>query len=59
MEILIDAARVAMARFEMSKCVNNFNNMVDAVSKCSDISKKSARARLEKKYGRLYSKESI
>ena len=59
MEVLIEAARVAMARFEEFKCVNTFDGMVDAVSKCSDISKKSARARLEKKYGCLYSKEAI
>jgi hypothetical protein len=59
MEVLIEAARVAIARFEGFKCVNTFDGMVDAVSKCSGISKKNARARLEKKYGRLYSKESI
>lgn len=59
MSILIEAARTAIIRFEEFKCVNTFEGMVDAVSRAARISKKCARARLEKKYGRLYSKETI
>jgi len=59
MDVLIEAARVAIVRFEEFKCVKTFDGMVDAVSRAARISKKSARARLERKYGRLYSREAI
>jgi hypothetical protein len=57
--VKIEAARDAMIRFEEFRCVKTFDAMVVAVSRASGKSQKSVRALLERKYGRLHSREVI
>lgn len=58
-EVLIEAARVAMVRFEEFKCERTWAEMVSAVVKCSGMSRVKVSARLERKYGRQFAREVL